>query len=511
MQLPATLEIVAAALPVVLLGTLVVWRRWALTRAGWFSLGIAVLVALGAAGLDATGLAVAVGKGAWTGGWILLIVVPALLVYELVQRAGALARLSEELGRLAGTKARQLLLFAWTVPSFVQGVAGFGVPIVVAAPMLVAAGFAPAAAIAAVLVGYHWSVTFGSMGSSFFVAAGTAELTVTETARFALLASSLLAVNALLAGLLLLRRAGPDGGARGAILPLVVTAVAMGSVLVGVAAVQPALGSTAAGLAGVVVLALFLRRGGGRVSPRPLALAAAPYAGLTLLVVVAFGVPPVRELLARVPTLAPSFPATTTDFGERAAVAAHQPFDPLLHPWIYLLAIAFVAWAGYRLLGWLPPGEGRAALAGWATRGRKTAASLLGLTILAAVMVEAGLVSRLAEAFVAALGPGFAAISPVLGALGTAVTGSTTASNALLAPLQAGAADQLGADMAAMLTGQTAGGNVGNALTPLNVAIAAGAVGATGEEGAIIRDASKDAVPLLVLAAVATTALVWLL
>lgn len=477
-------------------------------RAGWLGAVVAAGVAVGVAGLEPAGVAVAVGKGAWTGLWILLIVVPALLLFELAQRAGAIRRLAEELGRLAGTRARQLLLFGWAVPSFVQGVAGFGVPIVVAAPMLVAAGFAPAAAVAAVLVGYHWSVTFGSMGSSFFVASGTAGLDAADTERFALLAATVLAANALLAGALLLRRAG--AGAREAVVPALVTALVMGAVLIGVASVQPALGSTTAGLAGVVTLTLLLRRRGGPIAPRTVTLAAAPYALLTGLVIVGVGLPPVRAVLEQAPTLAPAFPATATRFVETAATPAHQPLDLLLHPWGYLLLAAAATWALYRRIGWLAAGDGRAALRGWGGRAWRTAASLLGLTILAALMVEGGLMARLADAFVAALGPGFAAVSPLLGSVGTAVTGSTTASNALLAPLQAGAAERLGADVATLLTGQTAGGNVGNAITPLNVAIAAAAVGASGQEGAIIRDAARDAVPLLALLAVTITALVLL-
>lgn len=502
------LHLAAAALPVVVLSYLVVGRGWGLVHAGWLSAGVALAVVIGVAGLGLRGVAVALGKGAWTGLWILLIVVPALLLFELAQRGGSIRRMSQQLGSLAGTRPRQLLLFAWVVPSFVQGVAGFGVPIVVAAPMLVQAGIPPAAAVAAVLVGYHWSVTFGSMGSSFFVAAGTAGLSQPATARFALLAASVLALNAALAGLLVLRRSGR--GAREALVPAALTAVTMGGVLIGVAAVQPALGSTAAGLAGLVVLLAVLRRQGGAIALRPLLLAAAPYLGLTGLVLTALAIPPIRAVLSRAPVLAPGFPGTTSRFADIAPVAAHQPLQLLQHPWIYVLIACAATWLLYRRIGWLGAGDGVQVLKAWAPKARRTALSLLGLTVLAAVMVQGGLIALLADALVGAVGVGFAVLSPVLGALGTALAGSTTASNALLAPLQAGAADRLGVDAAAMLTGQTAGGNVGNALTPMNVAVAAAAVGVTGQEGLIIKDAAKDAVPLLLVCAVSTVLLVTL-
>ncbi len=72
--------------------------------------------------------------------WILLIVVPALLLYQVMDSSGALDVLSDALGTVAPTPGRLLLLVGWVFPSFLQGVTGFGVPVVVAAPMLVRAG-----------------------------------------------------------------------------------------------------------------------------------------------------------------------------------------------------------------------------------------------------------------------------------------------------------------------------------------------------------------------------------
>ncbi|TVP74707.1 MAG: L-lactate permease, partial [Nitriliruptor sp.] len=69
------------------------------------------------------------------------------------------------------------------------------------------------------------------------------------------------------------------------------------------------------------------------------------------------------------------------------------------------------------------------------------------------------------------------------------------------APLQAGAGLGIGVDPAILLTAQTVGGNVGNVFTPINVAVAAAAVGAVGHESEIIRSTVRDAVLLLLLAA----------
>jgi lactate permease len=487
-----------AALPLVALGFAVFRTRLGLGAAAWLVATLAAALALAVFDLDLRTLALGAAKGAWTGVWILLFVVPALLLYEVADRGGALERLAGELGVVAPTPARRVLLLGWVFPSFLQGVAGFGVPVVVAAPMLVRLGLAPVVAVATCLVGYHWSVTFGSMGSSFFVAAGTAQLTVAETATFALHASILLAVAAIATGLVLLRRV--EGGGE-AVRAALAVGLAMGATLVAVVALQPALGSTAAGLAGLVAAWLVLPRAGDRPALRPLLRAAAPYIFLTGLVATVFGVPALRELAGRLPELAPAFPETTAAFGHvNPAIAEHQPLRPLLHPGPYLLATSAFAVLWVRRLGWWPGGgTGRRIVGAWARRSRSTVLSLLGLTILSAVMVEAGMLSAMASALARGLGLAYVPLAPIVGAAGTALTGSTTASNALLAPLQADAARELQLAVTTLLTAQTAGGNLGNAVTPVNALIAGAAAGAAGQEGAILRRAARDLAPVVAL------------
>jgi lactate permease len=81
----------------------------------------------------------------------------------------------------------------------------------------------------------------------------------------------------------------------------------------------------------------------------------------------------------------------------------------------------------------------------------------------------------------------FALLSPILGWLGVAVTGSDTSSNALFGTLQVSAAN--GADLPAVLlaAGNSSGGVLGKMISPQNLAIAAAAVGMGGKEGDLLR------------------------
>lgn len=500
--------VVVAAVPVALLAVLVL-RSQPLTRTAWVSAAVAAVLAVLAFGLDATEVVVAVARGAWTGGWILLIVLPALLLFEVLDRSGALDQLAGAADRLAPTDGRRLLLLAWVLPSFLQGAAGFGAPIAMSAPMLVRRGMAPVAAVAACLVGYQWSVTFGSMGSSYFMAEATARLGGGEARSFALRAGVILALSAVLSGLLVLRRARRSSGDLWR--TLAVGAV-MGVVLVAVVAAQPALGSTAAGLAGLIACWWLLPgRGTSRPAGGNLMVAALPYAVLTVAATIGFAFAPVRTVLERVPTLAPTLAGTDATFGFSTPDAALTPaFRPLLHPLPYVVLAIAVATVAYRRRGWWPVGTTRAAATGWLRRSRSVAASILGLTVLAAVLTEAGMVAAIAHGLAELLGLWFVAVSAPLGAFGTVLTGSTTASNALFSSLQAQVATVLMVAPAILLSGQTAGGNIGNALSPAVAAVGTAAAGASRREGEVLRSNLGAAAVLLVGVTSAVAGQVWL-
>lgn len=101
--------------------------------------------------------------------------------------------------------------------------------------------------------------------------------------------------------------------------------------------------------------------------------------------------------------------------------------------------------------------------------------------------------------WVASLGAAFAFLSPVLGWLGTAVTGSDTSANALFSNLQKTAALETGLDPHLMTAANTSGGVVGKMISPQSLAIAATAVGMEGRESEIFRSVIGWSVGLLVL------------
>ena len=112
-----------------------------------------------------------------------------------------------------------------------------------------------------------------------------------------------------------------------------------------------------------------------------------------------------------------------------------------------------------------------------------TVMAVLGL---AYVMNSSGQTATLGL-WMAGAGAAFALLSPILGWLGVAVTGSDTSSNALFGALQVSAANQVGLSPSLMAASNTSGGVLGKMISPQNLAIAAAAVGMSGKEGDIFR------------------------
>ena len=112
-----------------------------------------------------------------------------------------------------------------------------------------------------------------------------------------------------------------------------------------------------------------------------------------------------------------------------------------------------------------------------------TVMAVLGL---AYVMNQSGQTGTLGN-FLAGTGAAFAFISPVLGWIGVAVTGSDTSANALFGALQVQTAAKAGLDPVLLAAANSSGGVMGKMISPQNLAIAASAVGMAGQEGEIFR------------------------
>src|SRR5580698_10786443 len=154
-----------------------------LRKPAWFaslcSLGVALVIALFAYKLPPPLTVSAAADGAAFGLFpISWIVFASITLYRVTVDTGKFEIIKASMGTLTTDARLQALLVAFAFGAFVEGAAGFGTPVAVAAAMLVGLGFSPFYASALCLVANTAPVAFGSIGIPIVTLAGITGLPI---------------------------------------------------------------------------------------------------------------------------------------------------------------------------------------------------------------------------------------------------------------------------------------------------------------------------------------------
>ena len=473
-----------AALPVVLILVLMVGFRWGAAKAGPAGWLLAVILAALRFGTGMQLLGLAHVKALLLALDVQLIIWGAFLLYRVADEAGAVAVISESLPRLVQDRGMQALLIGWPFASFLQGVGGFGVPVAVTAPLLVGLGFQPIVAVVIPSLGHAWSVTFGSLGSSFqalMVATGlAAEQLAPPTA-------ALLGMAGFGCGITAAHAAGNWGAVRRLAGAILLLGAVMGGVQYWLATHELwHLAGFGGSLAGLIVGLLFARQPGGREGARPLALALSAYLVLILITLGVQLISPLGEFLGRV-QIRLEFPELRTSLGYVTPAESGRIIPIFRHPGALLAYSAVVGYLIYQRAGRYGPGSPRRILEGTVSRVLPASVAVLALVSMAVVMAHAGMTQLLADGLAQAAGRSFPALSPWIGALGAFMTGSNTNSNVVFGQLQLQTAQLLGLSPPILLAAQTAGGAIGSVFAPSKIVMGTTTAGLEGREGEVLR------------------------
>ena len=156
----------AAAVPVFTLLYLLGVKRQPAWIAGLAGLGAAAVVALLVYRMPAATVASSVAFGAAFGlfpiGWVVFC---AVFLYRITLVTGQFEIVKDSVGGLTSDRRLQALLIAFAFGAFIEGAAGFGTPVAVAAAMLTGLGFSPFYAAGICLLANTAPVAFGSIGT----------------------------------------------------------------------------------------------------------------------------------------------------------------------------------------------------------------------------------------------------------------------------------------------------------------------------------------------------------
>lgn len=490
-----------AAVPIATLLALMLGLRWSAARAGVAGLAVAAALALTvfapapAPQADLRRFAGVLAEGAFTCATILWILWPALALHHLQQRSGAFEALRAAFTRLGGERLPQVLLVGWFAALFFEGAAGFGTPVALAAPLLAGLGIPAVHAVVLALLGHAAGVSFGALGTPVLTQAALTGLDAVRIAGYtALLHAGLGGVlMAFFVRELLAAGGAPQGRSRAAGWAALAAALFLVPCLLLAWWLGPELATLGAALGGGLVFVAALRASRAPAPPASDGAAAGglvralwPYAVLVLVVLLTRALPPVRELVGQVV------------LQWRWQEAFQGRMQPLAHPGTML----FIALVGGALLQ-RRFGQVGGALAAAARQLLPVTVALLAMLCLSRLMLHAGMVGALEQAAVRLFGGAWPAAAPAVGALGSFVTGSATASNVLFTTLQVQAAQALGLPVLVLVAAQCFGAAIGNVVCPHNVVAGAATVGLAGREADILRRTVLPAAVYLLLGGVA--------
>ncbi len=502
-----------ALLPIAVVLALMVGWRWGGEKAGPVGWAVALLVAWLRFGAGPEVLLYSQLRGLLLSLYVLYIIWMALILYRVVDEAGAIAAIGRGITRLTAEPTMQLLLLSWAFGSFLQGVSGYGVPIAVVAPLLIGLGFSPVIAVATVAIGHSWSVTFGSVAASFQALVAASGLPGEELAPWS---AAFLGVACLGCGLAAAWIFQGWRAVRQGWPALLIMGVAMAGVQAALAGVGLwTLAGFGAGLAGLGVGAWVARlpryrhttpgEQAGNAPSLSLKMALAPYLALIAVVAAAELWPWLNGVLNRV-EIRVYFPEVSTRYGWTTPAGVGRTISLLGHAGALLAYVALAFYLIYRRTGHYTPGVGRRIVRKTLKSALSSSIGILSMVGMAVAMDNSGMVYVLAQGLGRAAGPLYPLVSPFIGLLGAFMTGSNTNSNVVFTPLQQQAAHLLGMAVPAILAAQTTGGGVGSALAPAKLIVGCSTAGLVGQEGQVLK---KILLPGLIISGV-VGGLTWL-
>ena len=524
-----------AALPLLLLFVMLGVLRVTAWVASLVSLALAIVLAILVYGMPLGQALLAGTEGAAFGFFpILWIVINAIWVYQMTVETGHFDVLRRSFARVSDDQRVQAIIIAFSFGALIEALAGFGTPVAVTSVMLMALGFRPLKAAVLALTANTAPVAFGAMATPILTLGKVTELPSDtlgamvgrQTPILALFVP--LALVAIVDGWRGLRETWPVALVCGVVFALGQYATS-NFISVPLADVVASLLSAAAVVA--LVRVWHPRReqapagviaGGAADEPTPefaqrvanpddraeVARAYAPYA-IIIVVFVICQITAVKNLLDKA-TVKFHWPGLhiVSPTGKPVSLTEFT-LNLLTTPGTQMLVAGVLTMIALKLS--VP----RALKAYGATlvQLRFAIVTVMVVLALAFVMNLSGQTITLGT-WMAGAGGAFALLSPVLGWLGVAVTGSDTSSNSLFGALQVTAANQAGLSDVLMAASNSSGGVLGKMISPQNLAIAAAAVGMNGKEGDIFRRVVVWSVAFLavlcVLSALQASVLSWM-
>ena len=490
-------NVTLSSLPIFILVFGMLALKWSAPRAGAVAWIVAVIIALAGFGADITIIAIGSSKGLSLSVFVLSILFASVLLYNVIDRLGGIDVIGQYMTNMVSGSLAQSLVVGWAFSGFMQGIAGFGVPVAVVTPLMIFMGFKPVKATAIVLVGHAWAVSFGSLGSSFYTLTLVTGLPIEELAHIKAL---LLTLPILLSGIAVAHIEGGMSSVKRGLVTILLMGIAMALTTWGFAYIgAPQIASIASGLVGAGTGWILIRLGlldiktlvssntMPKTKPRHnFHLMFLPYYLVVFLSFIS-QTPWIKDLGAtwywglNYPEIETALGFVTSQQDNYAKIRF------LRHPAPLLLSALVLSCVTYRIMGLWTHGTVLHALKRTYNQSLSSGIGVAGMIMMAMVMTDVGMTNTLGRAMGQSTNLVFPILSPFIGMLGTFLTGSNTSSNIMFASLQVETASALGIDKVIIAATQSISGGISSSIAPAKVLVGTALVGLSGSENKVLR------------------------
>ncbi len=442
---------------------------------------------------------------------ILIIILMAIYSYNILVESKKIEVIKDQFTSFTDDKGVLVLMLVWGFGGLLEGMAGFGTAVAIPAAILIGLGFKPMFSALVALIGNTVATGFGAVGVPVTTlcnevapgGAASAEA-ICETSAFAVIQLSPLFI--LLPFIILMLTD------KKAIVKNLILAIWVGVISVVVqyicarylGAETPAIiGSVAAIVAIIIYEKIFGKKkvkkeGAKSYSAGETFKAWSVYLFILIFILLSGALcPPINNFLKTHLVSAVPLPVIGTTF----------KFGWISNAGLMLFLGATI---GGMIQG-LSFGRLMKVLMRTIANLSKTVITIISLISLASVMNYCGMISAIATGLVAITGPLYPIFAPLVGAIGTFVTGSDTSSNILFAKLQANVAGQLGmtgegtffgvtgSESNWLVAANTTGATGGKMISPQSIAIATASCDMQGKDGEIMLKAIPYAIMYIIL------------
>ena len=431
---------------------------------------------------------------------ICLVIVAAVFTYNLVVHTKNMELIKKMLTSVSRDKRVLVLIISWGFGGFMEGMAGFGTAVAIPAGILCGLGFDPIFAAMICLVANTTPVAFGSIGIPTVTAANVTGFSPHMTASYVVLQ---LAIMVILVPFFLVFITGKHEGAKGLgdykeilfitlmsgvsfLIPQYLTAKFIGAEL-------PAVIGSVCSMAVTIILAKVMLKGKSskfdveieeKEDERSLTVKDALVAWSPFILVLVFLlltstlVPAIHDPLSAIKSNVPIYT------GEGAAP---YTFTWVATPGVLILIAAFIG----GIIQKCPIGEIFGVLGKTIVQMLKTIITIMAVLATAKIMGYSGMTQSIADFIVRVTGSFYPLVAPLIGSIGTFVTGSSTSSSVLFSKLQASTGAELNINQIWLVAANTVGSTAGKIISPQSIAVATAATATVGKESEILTKVIK--------------------